>query len=332
MKRRDFIKQSASLTAVGALGLSNCGDLNEFYSFDGTIRNGISWINFQLAVNFGVSGTGADSVQAKGPTVIKDGSVYKMWYAGENGSIHKILYCESTDGINWSNYSVAIDHGSEGTYDNTSTNTPLVIKINSTYKMYYAGSSTGNTLWRIIYCESQDGINWQNFKVVHDWQGVLTQIEGVNDINGAQNPTIVHDNGVYKMWYAGLDGGAITRIIYCDSLDGINWQNFQLSINLNSQGLYDTTKLSGPSVIKDGNLYKMWYAGNDGGNWRIIYCESTDGINWSNFHLSVDISSQGIYDTNHSTTPAVINIGGVGKMWYAGDNGINRRILYCESY
>jgi len=265
MDRREFINKSYKLLlGWGIYGsIAGCKPLHDFYSFDGTLRNGINWSNFQLSVNIGSERT-YDTAKATHPTVIKDGSTYKMWYTGSNGANKRIIYCDSSNGISWSNFQLSIDIGSEGTWDTLSANTPCVIK----------------------------------------------------------------DNGVHKMWYAGND----SRIIYCESSNGINWSNFQLSVDKGSEGTYDTIRAASSTVIKDGSTYKMWYNGQAGGTWRIIYCESSNGINWSNFQLSVNIGSQGTYDTTDSLSPSVINVNGLGKMWYAGSDGTNSRIIYCESY
>ncbi len=323
MKRRDFIRKTGQI-AAGALitgSLSQCIRRDDI--FYPSLDNGITWTNQQQSVDIGSEGTN-DATRSSDPTVLKDGSTYKMWYTGDSGGTTlRIIYCESSDGINWSNFQVVINIASSGTgFDSSYVQTPSVIKDGSTYKMWYAGNN-GND--RIIYCESSDGINWSNYQLA-----INLSAQGTYDTVNTFAPAVIKENGVYKMWYTGEVGGFVGRIIYCESTNGVNWFNFQLSINLGSQGVYDTAGCFHASVIRDGSNYKMWYAGDDGTNFRIIYCESSDGISWSNFQLSVNINSQGTLDTINSSQPSVINEYGIGKMWYTGNNG-TRRIIYAES-
>ena len=43
----------------------------------------------------------ADSFSAADPTVLKDGSTWKMWYTGDDSSKKRIAYATSSDGITW---------------------------------------------------------------------------------------------------------------------------------------------------------------------------------------------------------------------------------------
>ena len=79
------------------------------------------------------------------------------------------------------------------------------------------------------------------------------------------------------MYYSGGDAGDIARIIYCDSTDGKNWDNFRLAVDMNSVGAYDTAGASSAVVIKDGSVFKMWYTGRDGSDkFRTIFCAQVD--------------------------------------------------------
>lgn len=213
MKRRDFIKESAKLAAGGLAltGTSNCKDLHEFYSYDTvTLSNGITWTNFQLAVDIGASGTGFDASVAYSPHVIKDGNLYRMWYTGrDGGGTVRIFYGESSNGVNWSNLQVSIISNSQGVYDTNKAASPLVIKDGSIYKMWYSGSDGTN--WRILYCESNDGINWYNYLLSVDISS-----QGALDITHVENASVINVKGLGKMWYSGFDG-TNWRILYCES-------------------------------------------------------------------------------------------------------------------
>ncbi len=62
-----------------------------------------------------------------------------------------------------------------------------------------------------------------------------------------------------------------------------NWTKYPGNpvLDLGANGTWDDFLVINPMVILDGVDYKMWYAGNDGTNWRIGYATSSDGITWT---------------------------------------------------
>jgi hypothetical protein len=111
-----------------------------------------------------------DPCFATSPTVIKDNSIFKMWYVScikwEKQSdetykhFYNIKYKESKDGIHWDVKSeVAIDFKNEYEY---AISRPSVVKdSNDNYKMWYSYRAQKNIdTYRIGYAESNDGINW----------------------------------------------------------------------------------------------------------------------------------------------------------------------------
>jgi len=60
-----------------------------------------------------------------------------------------------------------------------------------------------------------------------------------------------------------------------------SWQNFEMVVNKGDEGTYDVTSVYGPTIIKDGSTYKMWYSGRAASDYRVIYCTSSDGLTWT---------------------------------------------------
>ncbi len=256
------------------------------------------------------------------PSVIKDGSTYKMWYAGSDGSDWRIMYAESSDGLTWTNHQMVVDSGSEGTYDVLSAHSPSVIKDGTTYKMWYSGrDASGN--FRVIYCTSSDGITWSSFQMVVDISS-----EGTYDTTHSMYPTVIKDGSTYRMWYTGNDGSGY-RILYADSSDGISWSNFQLVVDSGSEGTYDTNNAQRPRVIKDGSVYKMWYiVSNSAGHTSLLYTFSTDGKYWARPKIFIDKQNEGT-DNRPSYALSVIKEDSAYKAWYVDYDGSYRRIIHC---
>jgi hypothetical protein len=108
-------------------------------------------------------------------------------------------------------------------------------------------------------------------------------------------------NGVSQHWY---------HIKYAESDDGINWvRKGIICIDFKSQDEY---AISRPCVLKDGELYKMWYSYR-GTSYRIGYAESEDGIHWTRMDepVGIDVSESG-WDSEMIEYPHVFDHHGDG--------------------
>jgi len=161
------------------------------------------------------------------------------------------------------------------------------------------------------------------------------------------SPTIIKDNGIYKMWFAGYDG-VVSRIGYAISSDGINWAVYSNTgggmkgavIGPENTPSFASSHASEPTVIKDNGIYKMWFAGNDGSGYRIGYAVSSDGINWTVYSNSSGGMKGAVIGPENSpsfasgasgSSPTVIEDNGVYKMWFQGYDGSVYRIGYATA-
>jgi hypothetical protein len=117
-------------------------------------------------------------------------------------------------------------------------------------------------------------------------------------------------------------------IKYAFSEDGINWVRPNLQCISQS---HEEEAFSHPTVIKDGDRYRMWYCFRnsrdyrDGtGAYRIGYAESVDGLEWTRMDESngLPVSSEG-WDSTMTCYPFVISVDGRTVMFYNG-NGFGR--------
>ncbi|MGA1824085.1 MAG: hypothetical protein ACMUIP_05410 [bacterium] len=69
-------------------------------------------------------------------------------------------------------------------------------------------------------------------------------------------------------------------------------------------------------VIKDGDVYKMWYQQDD----EICYATSSDGINWTEYSGNPVLKTgpSGSWDEEEVDGPSVVLEAGTYKMWYKG--------------
>jgi ribosomal protein L24E len=81
--------------------------------------------------------------------------------------------------------------------------------------------------------------------------------------------------------------------------------------------------MSKPCVLKDGEVYKMWFCSR-GERYRIRYAESPDGLVWTRIGAQdkIDVSSEG-WDSDMIEYPCVFDHGARRYLLYSG-NGYGR--------
>ena len=123
-------------------------------------------------------------------------------------------------------------------------------------------------------------------------------------------PWVLIENGTWRMWYASGTGWEPIhryRICYAESDDGITWtRDGVVCIDYADAGEFALTR---PCVVKDGELYRMWYS-RRGRSYRIGYAESDDGITWTrkDDEAGIDVSSRG-WDSEMIEYPCVVDAG-----------------------
>ncbi len=135
------------------------------------------------------------------PFVMKDGSVYRMWYGSnlswgkeQKDMAHVIKYAESIDGISWKREGkIALDFKNDQEY---AMSRPFVIKESGVYKMWY---SYRGEAYRIGYAESSDGLQWSR---KDELAGIDVSSEGW-DSETVEYPFIFDHKGRRYMLYNG---------------------------------------------------------------------------------------------------------------------------------
>jgi hypothetical protein len=142
------------------------------------------------------------------PFVMRDGSVWRMWYVSgskwtmtDTGPRHyyHIRYAQSGDGLNWQRDGrVCVDYA-RGT-DEHAFGRPFVLKDADRFRMWY---SVRGVRYVIGYADSDDGIQWRRDDAVG---GMQTGAEGW-DSEMVGYPWIIEHRGMRYMLYNGNDYG-----------------------------------------------------------------------------------------------------------------------------
>ena len=227
-----------------------------------TSTDGVTWTrSADPVLSPGTDGSW-DSYEVRYPSVHNDGSTFRMWYWGSNGSCNRIGLATSTDGIAWTKITTPVSLGSCDFGMNYAPG--AVIKIGPTYTMW-----PWNPLGGVRKATSTDGITWT------DQGSVLS----ANDYS-ILNPSVVQDGDTYRMWFTKTYGYVLVgptagfdlykvNVGYASSVDGVTWTTYpngDLS-NIYSvfvpgpAGVWDRPGIGQVSIMKDGSQFKMWYTG-----------------------------------------------------------------------
>ena len=215
-----------------------------------------------------------DEQEVNHASVLIHNNSYHMWYSGvDAGHDNRIGHATSLDGISWSKDSAnpVLNLGTTAPWDTNEAIHPSVIFENDTFKMFYNGYG-GNTQ-RILYAYSSDGTNWTGY-TAHP----MLEPGAFGTWDGWElGPLcVLNDGNEYHMWYTGFNDStdtATVQIGYAESPDGLLWTRGspQPVLTPGDPGDWDEIAVAIPNVIREGDLFKMWYGGTDGNSFATGY-------------------------------------------------------------
>lgn len=222
-----------------------------------------------------------------------------------------------------------LDPSRTGQWDDW-TNGVSIIRFGGQYRMFFASWSGGGIGWATASVD--DPVTW----TVNPANPVLKP--GPSDsfesrlIN--QPRCIKITDSHWRMYYTGWHGDE-WKVGLAESFDGgVTWSKYPDNpILLAGPGNYDIKAACVPHVIKDGDLYKMWYtAVNSQGKISIAYATSENGINWQKYKNNPVLAPipNSTLENRIISRCCVLKESGTYKMWYSMQ-GQTYRIGYAES-
>ncbi len=278
------------------------------------------WKKGGMVLDLGPSGSREETTVAH-PMVLKghDG-LYRMWYSGTSSTRFSIFYATSLDGRTWTKHGILGFKGLSGTTDDMGgVRACSAFYEDELYKIWYTGRNLGSE-YTIHQAVSPNGVNLS-------YAGKAIP-QGGGDWSAAY-PSVLNDGGTYKMWYSRLVSGVYWEIAYATSPEGVNWTKHGVVMARDPFGPDDRHLIKSVVVKNSTGNYRMWYSGM-GTNWRILYAESPDGIDWSDRRgIVMYEGGPGELDESHVIPGSVrLPLPHAGWMWYTGRNaGGNGRIF-----
>jgi len=209
-----------------------------------------------------------------------------------------------------------------GNFDDSGVNVTSIVKINGRKRFYYYGWNLGVTVpFRNsigVAEEAEDGVMLKRL-----YAGPMMD-RSKEFPNLCATPCVLKEGDAFKMWFASgepwllMDGkpAVACSIGYAESENGLDWRRQKAPAVGHGDGDH---VVSTPCVLKDGNIYKMWYSYR-GRKYRIGYAESHDGRTFHRMdeQVGIDVSEQD-WDSDMICYPSVFDLGKKRYMIYCGN-------------
>jgi len=140
-----------------------------------------------------------------------------------------------------------------------------VVRENDIWKMWYMGGDEWVHIgdkelpkYNMRYMESADGCDWSTKSKIC--------MHTRNGEHGFGRPSVVKENGIYKMWYSIRTVSKGYRMGYAESEDGIHWKRKDDEVGIDvSESSWDSTMIAFPEIIDVNGKRYMFYNGNNYG-------------------------------------------------------------------
>ena len=244
------------------------------------------------------TGTGTDTwdriIRERG-YILREDSIYKMWYTGYKGNENptKYLgYATSNDGFTWMRYS------DNPIFNEYWTEDVQVVKMEGTYYMVAEGV---NDIAHLL--TSTDGIHWQR-----EGDLDIRKVNGETIDPGAYGtPTLWFEEGKWYLFYEREDLG----IWLATSNDLKVWMNVQDDpVIKRGPDAYDKEAVALNQIIKyQGRYYAYYHASPDENwnTWNSNVAVSADLIHWEKYAKNPIVSPDSL--NRNSSSPILVHDG-----------------------
>lgn len=193
------------------------------------------------------------------------------------------------------------------------------------YYLYFAGYDGKTEQIGLAY--STDQVHWQ----ISPQPIIPVGETEAWDSFQTSNPSVLQEEGRFRMWYQGVDEQRRYRIGYAESPDGWRWQKhptFLLGHPLDptSKPPYPREGCHQPHVIREPAGYRMYFLDHRQGLGYIRVAFSKDGLAWE-VHPEDCLRPEKTWEDHGLHYPWVIHNGNHYVMWYTSQAAKTRWFL-----
>lgn len=201
-----------------------------------------------------------------------------------------------------------------------SLNRPSVLLVGDEWHLWYTGQGGGKS--RIGHATSADGVAWRRRGAA-----VLQPSAGW-ELGDVMCPSVLHHDGLFRMWYSAGRRVEPDAIGYATSADGVVWAKHAANpvFSGDTRTLWERDRVSGSQVLRqaDGTFLMLYIGFEDQHRAAIGLAWSRDGVTGWVRHPSnpvVSASSTG-WDEDSVYKPSALLLPGRGwLLWYNGRRG-----------
>lgn len=261
-----------------------------------------------------------------------DGDLFRIYFSSRDklnrghGAYLEIDMRDPTKVLRINQFPI-LEPGALGCFDDSGALPNSIVNIDGRKMLYYTGINLGVT------------VKIRNSIGLAEWNDLTQRFERCFDgpiIDRTRDfphfvatPEVMHENNHYRAWFTSCVGWRMEagepkhyyHLEYADSQDGVIWnRSGRIAIDFKDEFEY---ALGVPRVIKDGDIYKMWFcsrATKDCPTYRIRYATSKDGVQWERHEgpVGIDVSESG-WDSQMICYPFVFDYAGQRYMLYNGN-------------
>ena len=169
-----------------------------------------------------------------------------------------------------------LELGEPGAFDDMHILTPLVALENDKYRLWYSGSrgEVDKRIFRLGMATSSNGKSFNKyasnpiFEFGNQKHSIVTPTF-LRKPSGA----VLREHGKLRMWFIAVDfaGNGMHTLHESTSSDGVLWSK---PSDVQRDNIY------APTILKENDVYRMWYIDVSGSPWTVRHAKSHDGKKW----------------------------------------------------